>query len=59
MHTTHFKMLHRNLFYTGITRGKKLDIVVGTKQAIGIATRNDDVKKRNTRLKEHIAASAL
>jgi exodeoxyribonuclease V alpha subunit len=51
---SHFKMLHRNLLYTGITRGKRLVILVGTKQAIGLAVRNDDVKKRFTRLKEQL-----
>jgi exodeoxyribonuclease V alpha subunit len=52
---SHFKMLHRNLLYTGITRGKRLVILVGTKQAIGLAVRNDDVKKRHTWLKEQLA----
>jgi exodeoxyribonuclease V alpha subunit len=51
---SHFKMLHRNLLYTGITRGKKLVILVGTKKAIGLAVRNDDVKRRYTRLKEQL-----
>lgn len=54
IHMSHFKMLHRNLLYTGITRGKRLVILVGTKQAIGLAVRNDDVKKRYTRLKEQL-----
>jgi exodeoxyribonuclease V alpha subunit len=54
IHMSHFKMLHRNLLYTGITRGKRLVILVGTKQAIGLAVRNDDVKKRFTRLKEQL-----
>jgi exodeoxyribonuclease V alpha subunit len=49
---SHFKMLHRNLLYTGITRGKKLVILVGTKQAISMAVRNDEVKKRFTGLTE-------
>jgi exodeoxyribonuclease V alpha subunit len=50
LHMSHFKMLHRNLLYTGITRGKKLVILVGTKQAISMAVRNDEVKKRFTGL---------
>ncbi len=54
IHMSHFKMLHRNLLYTGITRGKHLVILVGSKQAIGLAVRNDDVKKRYTRLKEQL-----
>ncbi len=52
IHMSHFKMLHRNLLYTGITRGKRLVILVGTKQAIGVAVKNDEVKRRYTNLKE-------
>lgn len=52
VHTSHFKLLHRNLLYTGVTRGKKLVILVGTKQALGIAVKNDDVKKRYTGLQQ-------
>lgn len=54
LHMSHFKMLHRNLLYTGITRGKKLVILIGTKQAIGMAVKNDDVKNRHTGLKESL-----
>jgi exodeoxyribonuclease V alpha subunit len=52
IHMSHFKMLHRNLLYTGITRGKKLVVLLGTKQAISMAVRNDEVKNRYTGLKE-------
>ncbi len=51
MHMSHFKMLHRNLLYTGITRGKTLVILVGSKQAIGLAVQSNEAKKRHTRLK--------
>ncbi|NGX42622.1 MAG: ATP-dependent RecD-like DNA helicase [Chlamydiae bacterium] len=54
IHTTHFKLLHRNLLYTGITRGKKLVVLVGMKKAIGIAVRNDEVRKRHTGLQQTI-----
>ncbi len=50
IHTTHYKLLHRNLVYTGITRGKKLVVLVGTKKALSIAVRNDEVKLRYTGL---------
>ena len=50
VHTSHFKLLHRNLLYTGVTRGKKLVILVGTKKALAIAVRNDEVQKRFTGL---------
>jgi len=50
--TSHFKLLHRNLLYTGVTRGKKLVILVGTKKAIALAVHNDEVKRRYTGLKQ-------
>lgn len=50
VHTTHFKLLHRNLLYTAVTRGKKLVILVGSKKALSIAVRNDEIKKRFTGL---------
>ncbi len=52
VHTSHFKMLHRNLLYTGVTRGKKLVVLVGTKKALAIGVKNDEVKQRYTGLKE-------
>jgi len=41
-------MVHpgNNLTYTGITRGKKLVVLIGQKKALGIAVRNDRPKKR-------------
>jgi len=54
IHTTHFKLLHRNLLYTGVTRGKKLVVLVGTKKAIAIAVHNDEVRKRHTSLTHQI-----
>ena len=51
VHTTHYMLLHRNLLYTGVTRGKKLVVLVGTKKALAIAVRNNQVKKRYTGLK--------
>src|SRR5262249_23582547 len=38
--TQHYVMLQRNLLYTGVTRGKKLAILVGQKKAVAIAVRN-------------------
>lgn len=52
IHTAHFMMLHRNLLYTAITRGKKLVVLVGTKKALAIAVKNDDVQKRYTSLRQ-------
>ncbi len=50
VHTSHFKLLFRNLLYTGITRGKKLVVLLGTKRALAMAIGRDDVKKRFTGL---------
>ena len=50
VHTAHFKLLFRNLLYTGITRGKKLVILLGTKRALAIAVKTDNVKIRHTGL---------
>ncbi|MCB1135055.1 MAG: ATP-dependent RecD-like DNA helicase [Chlamydiia bacterium] len=50
VHTSHFKMLHRNLLYTGVTRGKSLVVLVGTKKALAIAVRNNEVLRRYTGL---------
>jgi exodeoxyribonuclease V alpha subunit len=57
IHTTHFKLLHRNLLYTGITRGKKLVVLVGMTKAIALAVKNDEVKKRYTGLKQALITS--
>ena len=50
----HFILLQRNLLYTGITRGKKLVVIVGTKKALAIAIRNNKPQMRHTRLKERL-----
>ena len=50
----HFVMLQRNLVYTGITRAKKILVLVGTKKALGYAVRNVTVSKRNTMLKDRL-----
>ena len=48
---SHYVMLQRNLIYTGVTRAKKILVVVGTKKALNYAVRNVTVKKRNTLLR--------
>lgn len=50
----HFVMLQRNLLYTGITRAKKVLVIVGTKKALAYAVKNVTVTKRNTLLKERL-----
>jgi exodeoxyribonuclease V alpha subunit len=50
----HYVMLQRNLLYTGITRGKKLVVVVGSKKAMVIAVNNNKIATRNTWLGERL-----
>ena len=50
----HFMMLQRNLIYTGITRAKKILVLVGTRKALNYAVRNVTVNKRNTMLRERL-----
>ena len=50
----HFVMLQRNLIYTGITRAKKILVLVGTYKALAYAVKNVTVSKRNTMLKERL-----
>jgi len=50
--TQHFKMLFRNLIYTGITRAKKLAVFVGTRRALAMAVKNQDISKRQTALQQ-------
>lgn len=51
---SHYVMLQRNLIYTGITRAKKLLVLVGSRKAVGFAVRNVVVTERNSGLKERI-----
>ena len=51
---THYVMLQRNLIYTGITRAKKICVLIGTPKALSFAIRNMSVLKRNTKLKERL-----
>jgi exodeoxyribonuclease V alpha subunit len=53
--TQHYTMLARNLLYTGVTRGKRLVVLVAQKKAIGIAVRGGSMKRRWTKLKEWLA----
>jgi exodeoxyribonuclease V alpha subunit len=45
-------MLQRNLLYTGVTRGKKLVVLVGQKKAVAIAVRNVSGRRRWSKLNE-------
>ena len=50
----HYVMLQRNLIYTGITRAKKICVLIGTTKALAYAVHNMTVLKRNTKLKERL-----
>jgi exodeoxyribonuclease V alpha subunit len=56
--TQHFKMLFRNLIYTGITRAKKLAVFVGTRRALAMAVKNQDISKRQTALAQLLRGEA-
>ena len=53
--TQHYILLQRNLIYTGVTRGRKLVVMVGTKRALAIGVRNDKTEKRFTYLRHRLS----
>ena len=55
--TQHYTMLQRNLIYTGITRGKKLVVIVGQAKAVAIAVKNVSGRRRWTKLKEWLGST--
>ena len=52
--TQHYMMLARNLLYTGVTRGKRLVVLVGQRKALAIAVRNQGSRRRWSKLREHL-----
>src|SRR5204862_6564102 len=52
--TQHFTLLKRNLIYTGLTRGKKLVILIGQKKALGLALKNQGTDHRWNFLPERL-----
>ncbi len=54
LHTQHFMMLQCNLLYTAVTRGKRLVVVVGSRQAVEMAVRNRDTSRRYSMLRERL-----
>jgi exodeoxyribonuclease V alpha subunit len=57
--TQHYPMLQRNLLYTGITRGKRLVVLVGQKKAVAIAVRNVAGRRRWSKLREWLQSAGL
>ena len=54
VHTQHYPMMQRNLLYTGITRGKKLVILVGNRWALAIAVKRTGSDERLTSLSQRL-----
>lgn len=54
----HYMLLQRNLIYTGVTRGKKLVILVGESKAFHMAVKNNRMHKRHTRLARRLGGAA-
>ncbi len=54
VHSTHYVMLRRNLLYTAITRAEKVCVLVGTRSALQQAVRNQDERRRLSRLAERL-----
>jgi exodeoxyribonuclease V alpha subunit len=55
--TQHYAMLARNLLYTGVTRGRKLVVLVGQRKAVSIAVRDGKDQRRWSKLREWLEAS--
>jgi exodeoxyribonuclease V alpha subunit len=56
--TAHYVMLQRNLLYTAITRARRLCVLVGSKKALAIAVRNNQIQTRHTGLCRRLIAAA-
>jgi hypothetical protein len=52
----HYAVLQRNLLYTGVTRGKRLVVLVGQKKAVAIAVRNVSGWRRWSKLAAWLSA---
>jgi exodeoxyribonuclease V alpha subunit len=50
LHTQHYLMLQRNLLYTGLTRGRRLVVLVGSRKALELAVRRQDTARRYSAL---------
>jgi exodeoxyribonuclease V alpha subunit len=55
--TQHYAMLQRNLLYTGVTRGKRLVVLIGQSKAVAIAVRNVSGRRRWSKLNEWLSGA--
>ena len=56
--TQHYPMLQRNLVYTGVTRGKRLVVLVGQRKALAIAVKGAQARRRWSKLREWLSCSS-
>ncbi|MBV9964117.1 MAG: AAA family ATPase, partial [Alphaproteobacteria bacterium] len=54
--TQHYLMLQRNLVYTGVTRGKRLVVLIGQRKALAIAVKGAQARRRWSKLREWLTA---
>ena len=57
--TQHYQMLKRNLLYTGMTRGKRLVVIIGQKKALAITVKDQQSQRRWSKLNEHLAKTTV
>ena len=57
--TQHYTMLQRNLLYTGVTRGKRLVVLVGQRKAVAIAVKSISGRRRWSKLREWLGAASI
>jgi exodeoxyribonuclease V alpha subunit len=55
--TQHYPMLQRNLVYTGVTRGKKLVVLVGQRKALAIAVKGARERRRWSKLRDWLTTA--
>jgi exodeoxyribonuclease V alpha subunit len=54
LHTQHYMLLQKNLLYTGVTRGRRLVVLVGSRRAVQVAVGRTDSNRRMTMLQEFL-----
>jgi exodeoxyribonuclease V alpha subunit len=55
----HYPMLQQNLIYTGVTRGKRLVVLVGQRKALAIAVKGDRKRRRWSKLREWLTSGGI
>ena len=55
--TQHYLLLQRNLVYTGVTRGRRLVVLIGQRKALAMAVKNNQTQRRFSGLRWRLIAS--